>query len=79
MSTQNGRAGGARDAWVVDGFAPLPGDTISLPDDDRGIVETVYLCSEPSGDDVTRWSWIVLADGRLVRCWRVGPGHSSSW
>lgn len=63
---RNGHAGGARDAWVVDGFAPLPGDTVSLPEDDRGTVETVYLCSEPSGDDVTRWSWIVLADGRLI-------------
>lgn len=57
---------GARDAWVVDGFAPLPGDTVSLPGGDRGLVETAYLCSEPSGDDVTRWSWFVLADGRLL-------------
>ena len=51
---------------MVDGFAPLPGDAVSLPDGGRGLVETVYLCSEPSGDDLTRWSWIVLADGRLL-------------
>jgi hypothetical protein len=63
-------------------FAPLPGDTIGLPGerpaDQRGLVETVYLCSEPNGPsvpgsddggtagDVTRWSWIVLSDGRLL-------------
>lgn len=64
--TGNSRGGDARDAWAADGFAPLPGDTVSLPDDERGRVETVYLCAEPSGDDVTRWSWIVLADGRLI-------------
>jgi hypothetical protein len=64
---RNGQESVARDAWVVDGFAPLPGDTVSLPSDDRGTVETVYLCSEPSGaDDLTRWSWIVLTDGRLI-------------
>ena len=63
---RDGSAVAARDAWVVDGFAPLPGDAVSLPGGDRGIVETVYLCSEPSGDDTTRWSWIVLADGRLI-------------
>jgi hypothetical protein len=63
----NGRTGVARDAWVVDGFAPLPGDTVGLPGDARGTVETVYLCSEPSGDDdVTRWTWITLTDGRLI-------------
>jgi len=56
----------ACDAWVVDGFAPLPGDAISLPGGDRGIVETVYLCAEPSGDAITRWTWIALADGRLL-------------
>ena len=66
MSTQNGQRGIARDAWATDGFAPLPGDTIALPGDERGIVATVYLCSEPGGHDVTRWSWIVLADGRLL-------------
>ncbi len=56
----------ARDAWVADGFAPLPGDSISLPGGGRGLVETVYLCAEPDGDDLIRWSWIVLADGRLL-------------
>jgi hypothetical protein len=56
----------ARDAWARDGFGPLPGDTISLPSGDRGTVQTVYLCSEPSGDALTRWSWVVLADGRLL-------------
>lgn len=63
MNTQES---GARDAWAVDGFAPLPGDVVGLPGGSRGIVETVYLCSEPGADDLTRWSWIVLADGRLV-------------
>lgn len=62
----DGAAGVARDAWVVDGFAPLPGDAVNLPGNTPGTVETVYLCSEPSGDDLTRWSWIVLADGRLL-------------
>ena len=66
MSAQHGRTGAARDAWVVDGFAPLPGDTLARPDGGLGAVETVYLCSEPSVDAVTRWSWIVLADGRLL-------------
>jgi hypothetical protein len=56
----------ARDAWVRDGFAPLPGDSIGLPSGDRGAVQTVYLCSEPSGDELTRWTWVVLADGRLL-------------
>ena len=42
--------GRPRDAWAVDGFAPLPGDTVSLPGGERGLVETVYLCAEPSGD-----------------------------
>jgi hypothetical protein len=66
MNDQNGRTEFARDAWAVDGFAPLPGDAVSLPGGDRRVVETVYLCSEPSGDDLTRWSWIVFADGRLL-------------
>ena len=67
MNARNGRESAARDAWVVDGFAPLPGDTVSLPDDDCGTVETVYLCSETSGDgDVTRWTWVMLTDGRLI-------------
>jgi hypothetical protein len=56
----------ARDAWVADGFAPLPSDSISLPGGERGRVETVYLCAEPDADDLVRWSWIVLADGRLL-------------
>ena len=59
-------AGVARDAWVVDGFAPLPGDSLAVPGGERGIVETVYLCAEPSGDAITRWTWIALADGRLL-------------
>jgi hypothetical protein len=65
MSARDGRIAVIRDAWAVDGFAPVPGDTLALPDGERVTVETVYLCSEPSGDDVTRWTWIVLADGRL--------------
>ena len=65
-SQPNGPAG--RDAWATDGFAPLPGDTVSLPGDERAVVETVYLCAEPNAvdDDLTRWSWIALADGRLL-------------
>jgi hypothetical protein len=55
-----------RDAWAADGFAPLPGDGVSLPGGERALVETVYLCAEPDGDDLVRWSWIVLADGRLL-------------
>jgi len=69
MSAQNGQsndAGGARDAWAPDGFAPLPGDTVAIPGEEPGRVETVYLCAEPSGGDLTRWSWIVLVDGRLL-------------
>jgi hypothetical protein len=62
----DGHDRGGRDAWAVDGFAPLPSDTISLHGGNLGIVETVYLCAEPSVGDVTRWSWIVLADGRLI-------------
>ena len=63
----NGHAGKTgRDAWAVDGFAPLPGDAVNLPGGERGLVETVYLCTEPSGDDLIRWTWIVLADGRLI-------------
>ena len=61
-----GQPGGGRDAWAVDGFAPLPSDTVSMPKCDSGTVETVYLCAEPSGTDTTRWSWIVLTDGRLL-------------
>jgi hypothetical protein len=56
----------ARDAWAVDGFGPLPGDTVSLPGGERGLVQTVYLCAEPGGADLVRWSWIVLADDRLL-------------
>jgi hypothetical protein len=63
---RNGRVVTPRDAWAIYGFAPLPGDAVSLPGAERAIVETVYLCSETSDDDVTRWSWIVLADGRLI-------------
>jgi hypothetical protein len=64
--SDNGADLRSRDAWVRDGFAPLPGDTISLPSGDRVAVQTVYLCSEPSGDALTRWTWVVLADGRLL-------------
>jgi hypothetical protein len=43
---------------------------VLLPGGDRGTVGTVYLCAEASveaGQElVTRWSWIVLADGRLL-------------
>jgi hypothetical protein len=60
------RSTGPSDAWAVDGFAPLPGDTVGLPGDERGLVEAVYLCAEPGGDEVTHWSWIVLADGRML-------------
>ena len=69
MSALNGESqsvGGGRDAWATDGFAPLPGDTIAIPGEEPGHVESVYLCAESSGDEVTRWSWIVLADGRLL-------------
>jgi hypothetical protein len=66
-ASQNGRHDViARDAWAADGFAPLPGDSINLPGGERGLVGTVYLCAEPDGDDLVRWSWIVLADGRLL-------------
>jgi hypothetical protein len=53
---------------MPDPFAPLPGDSISLPGAELGLVETVYLCSEPNGPagDLTRWIWIVFADGRLL-------------
>jgi hypothetical protein len=64
--SRNGQSSGARDAWAEDGFGPLPGDTVGLPGGETGLVETVYLCSEPSGDEMTRWSWVVLADGRLL-------------
>jgi hypothetical protein len=64
--SHGGQSRGARDAWVVDGFAPLPGDTFGLLDGEPAIVETVYLCAEPSGGDLTRWTWVVLADGRLI-------------
>jgi hypothetical protein len=63
----------SRDAWALDGFAPLPGDTLALPgamparpDGERGVVATVYLCTETSGEDVTRWTWALLEDGRLL-------------
>jgi hypothetical protein len=69
---------------MADAFAPLPGDTIGLPGGERGQVATVYLCSEPSGPpgdvagEPTRWTWIVLADGRLLEiaprgCALYGP------
>jgi hypothetical protein len=64
--SDNGADLRARDAWARDGFAPLPGDTISLPPGDRVAVQTVYLCSEPSGDALTRWTWVVLVGGRLL-------------
>ncbi|MFN8635109.1 MAG: hypothetical protein U0893_14735 [Chloroflexota bacterium] len=54
---------------MPDDFAPVPGDAVLLPDNQRATVQTVYLCSEPglaAGDEVTRWSWIVLTDGRLL-------------
>jgi hypothetical protein len=57
---------------MADAFAPLPGDAIGLPGGERGRVEAVYLCSEPNGPpgdtagEATRWSWIVLGDGRLL-------------
>ena len=66
LTARDAGAGVARDAWAIDGFAPLPGDTLDLPGGERVAVETVYLCSEPSGDDVTRWTWITLVDGRLL-------------
>jgi hypothetical protein len=56
----------SRDAWAHDGFAPLPGDIVTWPDDQRGTVATVYLCAETSGEDATRWTWAALADGRLL-------------
>lgn len=70
--------GESRDAWAVDGFAPLPGDCVQLPSvappgertstpaPTSATVETVYLCSEAAGEQLVRWSWIVLADGRLL-------------
>ena len=61
-----GALAGGRDAWAVDGFAPLPGDVVVLPGDVRATVQTVYLCAEASGREVVRWSWIVLEDGRLL-------------
>ncbi len=61
-----GRMGMSRDAWAQDGFAPLPGDIVALPNDEQGTIATVYLCAETSGEDVTRWTWTVLADGRLL-------------
>lgn len=61
---------GGRDAWAVDGFAPLPGDTVQLPGpvpaEARATVQTAYLCSESNGVALVRWSWIVLEDGRLL-------------
>jgi hypothetical protein len=63
---KNGSSDGSRDAWAADSFAPLPGDTVSLPGDQRAMVETVYLCAEPDEGTVTRWSWIVFSDGRLL-------------
>jgi hypothetical protein len=64
---ENGADLSSRDAWARDGFAPLPGDAISLPGGELATAQTVYLCSEPSnGDDLTRWTWVVLADGRLL-------------
>jgi hypothetical protein len=70
----SGDGAGGRDAWAIDGFAPLPGDVVFLPDAmsgnesarTRATVETVYLCSESNGVELIRWSWIVLADGRLL-------------
>jgi hypothetical protein len=61
-----GALAGGRDAWVVDGFAPLPGDVVLLPGDARATVRTVYLCAESGGRELVRWSWIVLDDGRLL-------------
>lgn len=55
-----------RDAWAADGFAPVPGDTLILPGEERATVTTVYLCAEQIGEVTTRWSWILLADGRLL-------------
>ena len=77
-SSASSRPAGSRDAWAVDGFAPLPGDTIHLldsasvlmsgpvPSDVRARVQTVYLCAESNGLELIRWSWIVLEDGRLL-------------
>ncbi len=76
MERADPRAG--RDAWATDGFAPVPGDVVLLPGDARGTVEAVYLCAESSVEDgrdqVTRWSWIVLSDGRLLE---VAPRGSA--
>jgi hypothetical protein len=73
-SSATSRPAGSRDAWAVDGFAPLPGDTVQLPGPSSGPapanartkVQTVYLCAESNGLDLVRWSWIVLEDGRLL-------------
>lgn len=66
MLGRGDRAGGGRDIWAVDGFAPLPGDIMQFPNAARGTVQTVYLCAESNGVDLIRWSWIVLDDGRLL-------------
>jgi len=56
----------SHDAWSVDGFGPVPGDVVAWPGGQTGTVATVYLCAETSGETVTRWTWAVFEDGRLL-------------
>lgn len=73
-SEQDDGRSASRDAWAVDGFAPLPGDHIRLPssvvDPEQAsadaVVQTVYLCSESDGAQTVLWSWIVLEGWRLL-------------
>ena len=56
-----------RDAWAVDGFAPLPGDTVSCRPGSRrcrATVQTVYLCAESNGLEM--WS------AGAGSCWEDG-------
>lgn len=67
-----------RDAWVSDGFGPVPGDVVALPGGDAVPAATVYLCAETADRAATRWTWVVLADGRLLEvaprgCALYGP------
>ncbi|MCC7370637.1 MAG: hypothetical protein IT306_19610 [Chloroflexi bacterium] len=63
------------DAWTVDDFGPVPGDRLLLPaatarraaeSETDATVQTIYLCSEPEGERLVRWTWIILDDGRLL-------------
>ena len=46
--------------------ALLPGDVVQFGPDERSDVVALYRCGETIGATTVEWTWIALADGRLL-------------